>query len=108
MGAATGVCKGTLDRRRWDAGVLVPWIEYAEAPVRAPPQPASQVLKLGDAGPEVRDLQERLRAAHFSPGVIDGIFGPHTQGAVVAFQVEQGLVADGEVGPSTSAALAAL
>lgn len=108
MGSATGVRRGQLDGRRWDVGVLVPWIEYVEAAPGPPPGPAARLLKLGDAGREVRELQERLAAAHFSPGVIDGTFGPHTQAAVVAFQIDKGLVPDGEVGPATTAALAAL
>src|SRR5438067_9889478 len=30
MGAASGVRRGSLHHRRWDTGVLVPWIDYAE------------------------------------------------------------------------------
>jgi len=107
MSAAKGVCAGSLDNRRWDTGVLVPWITYAESPGTAPPRPPGRVLQLGDAGAEVRDLQQRLAALGFSPGEIDGNFGPHTQAAVVAFQVEKGLVPDGEVGALTWAALTA-
>jgi peptidoglycan hydrolase-like protein with peptidoglycan-binding domain len=36
---------------------------------------------------------------------VDGIFGRQTHEAVKAFQVRTGLVADGEVGPMTWAAL---
>jgi len=105
MGSASGVRVSSLDGRRWDIGVLVPWIDYDEASTGATPTPPPPLLKLGDAGDEVRDLQERLAAAGLSPGEIDGVFGPHTQAAVVAFQLQQGLVPDGEVGPQTRAAL---
>jgi hypothetical protein len=107
MGSASGVCKGSLEGRRWDVGVLIPGIEYTPSPPGPAPAPPVHVLKLGDAGDDVRDLQERLIAHDYSPGEVDGVFGPHTQAAVVAFQVERGLVPDGEVGPLTWAALRA-
>ncbi|MDX6691100.1 MAG: hypothetical protein QOG15_2557 [Solirubrobacteraceae bacterium] len=48
----------------------------------------------------VRPLQQLLRARNHSVAV-DGIFGPKTQAAVKAFQQEEGLGADGIVGPMT-------
>ncbi len=106
MGRAFGVCRGSLDDRRWDTGVLVPWIEYAETGSVAAPTRPQRLVKLGDAGNNVREVQQQLIAAGFSPGDLDGVFGPHTQAAVVAFQLDQGLVPDGEVGPKTLEALA--
>src|SRR4051812_14618346 len=55
----------------------------------------------GDAGPEVAEVQCLLRRAGISPGGIDGMFGPLTQGAVVLFQKRAGLAGDGVVGPHT-------
>jgi hypothetical protein len=106
MGSAFGVRRGSLDQRHWSTGVLVPWIDYTEAAAGIAPAPPPALLMLGDAGDDVRQLQLQLAAAGFSPGVVDGIFGPHTQAAVVAFQLQNGLVGDGEVGPQTRAALA--
>ena len=63
-----------------------------------------EVLRIGDRGPEVRRLQERLNATGASVGV-DGDFGQSTQDAVKAFQQQKGLKADGAVGSKTSAAL---
>ena len=48
----------------------------------------------------VRPLQRLLGARGHSVAV-DGIFGPRTEAAVVAFQRSRGLVADGVVGPNT-------
>jgi cell wall-associated NlpC family hydrolase len=61
----------------------------------------------GDQGPEVRVLQARLQIHGFDPGTPDGKFGPKTKQAVVLFQKDRGLVADGIVGPKTWAALGA-
>ncbi len=61
--------------------------------------PTDGTLKLGDSGPLVAAMQRTLNARiEPSPGLtIDGDFGPVTEDAVVAFQKQTGLVADGEV-----------
>lgn len=58
-------------------------------------------------GDEVLRLQQLLAANGHSPGAIDGVFGPMTDGAVRAFQQTKGLAVDGIAGPMTLAALAA-
>ena len=63
------------------------------------------VLEQGSSGPEVADLQNKLRARGFDPGASDGSFGAGTAAAVEAFQRSAGLGADGVVGPQTAAAL---
>ena len=55
--------------------------------------------------PLVRVLQRDLRVGGYPPGAIDGLFGPRTRHAVVAFQVAHGLQVDGVVGRRTWAAL---
>lgn len=62
-------------------------------------------LGAGSRGPEVRELQELLNAAGAALAT-DGIFGPATRDAVVAFQRQRGLAPDGVVGRDTWAALA--
>jgi N-acetylmuramoyl-L-alanine amidase len=52
-------------------------------------------------GEDVRDLQLRLSRLGFDVGLVDGVFGPDTEGALVAFQAEVGLVVDGIVGAET-------
>jgi transcriptional regulator with XRE-family HTH domain len=63
------------------------------------------VLDDGQAGPEVAEAQCLLRRAGFSPGGIDGIFGPLTEHAVEQVQRRAGLVVDGIIGPHTWKAL---
>ncbi|MFB6933138.1 peptidoglycan-binding protein [Streptomyces chartreusis] len=63
------------------------------------------ILAGGHAGPEVAEAQCLLRRAGFSPGVIDGIFGPVTERAVRQVQRRAGLVVDGIIGPHTWKAL---
>jgi putative chitinase len=63
------------------------------------------ILTLNSSGSDVVALQQALQAAGFSPGAIDGSFGPGTEAAVLAFQRSEGLAADGIVGPNTAAAL---
>ncbi|MCW3814004.1 L,D-transpeptidase family protein [Micromonospora sp. DR5-3] len=63
------------------------------------------VLRQGSRGTAVSTLQRRLTALHYDVGGVDGIFGPSTHHAVVAFQKVNGLTRDGIVGPRTWAAL---
>jgi putative chitinase len=65
------------------------------------------VLKQGLSGPDVQDLQQKLKDLGFDPNGVDGNFGPGTKAAVIAFQQSKGLQADGMAGPATMAALQA-
>ena len=51
-----------------------------------PPRELCPILYPGDRGPAVSRLQTLLRIAGFDPGPIDGIFGPRTHSALIAFQ----------------------
>jgi len=103
-----GVVTLSLANRRWDMGILVPGIQYTQEPLSPVAPPATVTYRLTSPmmkGDQVLKIQRALKEAGFSPGVIDGEFGPHTSSAVVAFQLEEGLTPDGEVGPATSQAL---
>ena len=64
------------------------------------------MLRTGSTGAEVEELQTFLAAQGYDVGDIDGQFGPKTKAAVMAFQKDSGLQADGVVGPNTRAAMA--
>lgn len=53
----------------------------------------------------VLEIQMALHAKGFDPGPHDGIRGRRTIAAIRAFQIANGLVADGIVGPVTGAKL---
>lgn len=64
------------------------------------------LLKLGSRGAGVRILQLQLRALGYDVGDIDGVFGPKTEGEVLAFQRDTDSIDDdGIVGPETTEAL---
>lgn len=106
---ARGVTNDRVDGRRWDLAMLVPVVTYAEDTTPAVFQPpAGLILRLTTPpmhGALVKKVQTALKALGLSPGGIDGIYGPHTEAAVRAFQLSKGLVPDGEVGPATLAEL---
>lgn len=64
------------------------------------------VREPGDANPKpsIDKIQERL-VLHGQTVAVDGMNGPRTQAAILAFQSANGLAADGIVGPQTWAAL---
>lgn len=66
------------------------------------------LLYIGSTGPQVAELQRRLKAAYAAYAghlAVDGDFGPLTDAAVREFQRRSKLVVDGVVGPQTAAAL---
>jgi peptidoglycan hydrolase-like protein with peptidoglycan-binding domain len=58
------------------------------------------LVRRGQSGESVRQLQEELRARGI-PVTVDGRFGPETERAVRQFQQQQGIKVDGLVGPET-------
>lgn len=68
--------------------------------------PDDDVWELGEQGPEVRLIQERLRELGFFVDV-DGDYGTETRDAVRSIQFRLGLGVDGKVGPETRRGMAA-
>lgn len=124
-----GIC-GHQDFGSWggghhDPGLNFPWDELTRrakaslggtAPTPQPPAPTKPVpsgyftglLYIGSTGPQVSELQRRLKAAYSSYAghlPVDGDFGPLTDAAVREFQRRSNLTVDGIVGPQTAAAL---
>jgi len=75
----------------------------SSAPTAATGHPT---LYQGTQGPAVSEMQRALAQAGFNPGGgADGVFGPQTRNAVMAFQRANGLAVDGVCGPQTWGAL---
>ena len=67
-----------------------------------------RIFQLGYKGNDVMEIQALLKKIGYSPGPIDGIFGIQTKKAVKEFQQDNGLTADGIIGPKTYALLESL
>ncbi len=106
----TGVIRDVVSGRRWTMGIMVPGIEYQGPPADWVPfiKPPAVLYRLTAPpmqGQGIRKLQYRLRDLGYLFDPADGIYGPQTMAAVLAFQRSRSLVADGECGPRTLAAL---
>ena len=86
----------------------------AEVKATATPKPtnaaktastASQTLRKGDKGSEVRELQRKLIQLGYLKGTADGVFGSQTANALKAYQKANNLTADGIAGSKTQAKL---
>ncbi len=78
-------------------------LAFAEAAVECN---KGEMLCQGASGPDVGELQEKLKAAlSLSSLAIDCSFGPGTFDAVKAYQTTQHLTIDGKAGPQTLAKL---
>ncbi|VXD22910.1 peptidoglycan-binding domain-containing protein [Planktothrix paucivesiculata] len=62
-------------------------------------------ISLGDAGPEVRKIQRRLRELNYYNGPINGFFDYATQDALIRFQESRGVTVTGIAGPTTQNSL---
>src|SRR5262249_44440195 len=88
------------------------WQPKLEKPGEHTPMPAPALLPAPPAGPVsspsqalIRQVQERLQVAGFTPGAIDGALGPQTRNALRSFQNAKGLPPSGELDEKTLEAL---
>lgn len=96
--------KGLVSRRKEEAELLALGDYTIGQAVYADPL-ADGMLVRGERGQPVLELQRSLAALGHYAGVIDGIFGYGTEAAVIAFQRQSGLTADGWAGPKTLKAI---
>jgi peptidoglycan hydrolase-like protein with peptidoglycan-binding domain len=93
--ASAGVIDMEPERITGDPGGL-------EADEPAPASTTHPTVRRGSRGASVVECQEKLNAHGAEPALNpDGVFGPLTQQAAVAFQTRTGLDPDGIVGPLT-------
>ena len=62
---------------------------------------STETLEFGSEGAEVRKLQQKLKDLGYLSGSVDGKFGVATEAAVIAFQKNNNLTADGKAGIAT-------
>lgn len=100
-----GVQTGSTSNKAW-THYAIPVGLYTEEEIREKGTViVMPILRKGSSGEEVKKLQELLNGLGFDCGVADGKFGEKTRAAVVAYQTEKGLIADGIVGNATWAQL---
>lgn len=98
-----GVIKSVVSGRRWDIGILVPWVEYefnkGPVSIKKPPSIIYRWTTPLMRFDKIKEIQKALAIS------MDGFFGSKTFYTVKNFQNLHGLVPDGEVGKLTAAAL---
>ncbi|TKC03108.1 peptidoglycan-binding domain-containing protein [Pedobacter cryotolerans] len=100
-----GLIAAKLSFRRWDYGVLVPWINYEKGAKQIVADVNGIVYRYTEppmVNLTVGKIQKALQLAGYDPQGNDNIYGPNTALAVEAFQQDHGIVADGEVGEITA------
>lgn len=80
-------------------------VRITEDPALPTSTPTPCILQKNSIGIEVKQLQQRLKALGYYSGDVDGQYGTGTQTAVMAFQAQHGLKADGVAGEQTLAIL---
>jgi DNA invertase Pin-like site-specific DNA recombinase len=110
LAAAVGTCAASPAETTSEPGVNAD-IRAVQAPATAA-APAYLLTRGAGYGSQggsatVRVMQRLLYRDGYTPGPIDGQYGPLTQRAVQRFQRAQGLVVDGVIGPQTSRRLTA-
>ena len=106
LGFLAGQLVPVIGQVRWEMS-LTPTPEPAapDSVMAVTPDPslptAEPVLRSGMTGESVKHLQSRLYTLGYYTAAIDGQYGAATKEAVAEFQRQNGLDADGIVGPET-------
>ena len=104
--SGSAVATQLVQRQAADTATAIPGVEGNPVAPVEPGRSSHPTVRTGSGGPAVEELQQKLNGTGASPElVVDGVFGPKTRAAVVAFQEASGLARDGVVGPLTWAAL---
>ncbi|MBD2099553.1 peptidoglycan-binding protein [Leptolyngbya sp. FACHB-261] len=86
-------------------GVAVPDTGGGNVPAVSIPASTASSASTGATSGSVVELQRLLSDRGFSPGTVDGVYGPSTEAAVRRAQTFYGLSVDGVAGPATLSAL---
>jgi putative chitinase len=105
--AINGGFNGLEDRIRYLAKAKKIWLTAPLASPVAKEAGSTEIVRPGDKGDAVVDLQNELIEAGYRI-LVDGHYGDHTKEAVMDFQTSRGLSVDGVVGEKTWAALRAI
>ena len=124
LGWMNGGVTGTYDERTaaavsafqkktsglWEDGIAGPdtlRALYSTNAARGSNTPSTnpETLEYGSEGTEVRKLQQKLKDLGYLSGSVDGKFGAATEAAVIAFQKNNNLTADGKAGTATQSKL---
>ena len=107
-GLFLGLAMGIL---AWTNGAIAIAIQ-SDRPIHSPPQDyfytQTEILRRGDRGEAVGELQKLLKAIGLFNGPISGFYGEQTEAAVRRFQRNRGLIEDGVAGVRTRAAISAV
>lgn len=112
--AADGVWDQELESEQCGAMVLLRCLidlgavegVASETPLQTLDPPPNTKPAAPVAAFELRAVQQRLADLGYYNGIVDGITGPKTTGALAAFQQASGIRVDGVYGPQTKGALA--
>lgn len=99
VGFARGYNGPSFKKNRYDEKLAAAYALHAIGGARADARHQPRSLRMGDEGPDVKALQEKLGISG------DGDFGPATKAAVIALQQREGLKPDGVAGPRVRRAL---
>ncbi|MFC1709646.1 peptidoglycan-binding protein [Candidatus Omnitrophota bacterium] len=94
------------DLSEYDSIVTVISTDEVEEPIEEGVAEELEVMSIeisssSSIAPTTKQVQTALKNAGYYKGQVDGKIGPMSKDAILGFQKDNGLVADGKVGPKT-------